>query len=224
MQSHHLPVTRTARYFTLGPEQGEVAELWVVLHGYAQLAGRFLRDFAPLDDGRTLVVAPEALSRFYLETTLEGRHGQVIGATWLTREDREAELGDHLRYLDSLVGHLLDGFGSWRPRLSILGFSQGSVLAARWVAEGGRRPERLVLWGTPLARDVPPARLAAALGATPVCFTAGDRDPYAPPETIEASAEALRELGTAVEVRRFSGGHTIDPAALLAAAGRSATG
>jgi predicted esterase len=224
VNSHHLPVTRHARYLTLGPEQGEVAELWIVLHGYAQTAERFLRDFAPLDNGSTLIVAPEALSRFYLETTLEGRHGQVVGATWLTREDREADLDDHLRYLDQLLQHLMDGFGTWRPRLSLLGFSQGSVMAARWLAQGAIHPERLVLWGTPLPRDVPPAVLAPHLGATPVVFTAGDRDPYAPAETIEASADALRELGATARVRRFEGGHTIDRAALLAAADRDAPG
>lgn len=224
MSTHHLPVTRTARYRTLGPESGEVAEMWVVLHGYAQTAERFLRDFAPLDSGATLIVAPEALSRFYLETTLEGKHGPVIGANWLTREDRETDLADHLRYLDQLLQHLLDGFGSWRPRLTLLGFSQGSVMAARWMAEGNIRPERLVLWGTPLPRDVPPTVLAPRLGGTPVIFTAGDRDPYAPAETIEASADALRELGATVRVRRFDGGHTIDRAALLAAADRAAPG
>lgn len=224
MSQHHLPVTRTARYFTLGPERGEVAELWIVLHGYAQTAERFLRDFAPLENGTTLIVAPEALSRFYLETTLEGRHGQVIGANWLTREDREADLVDHLRYLDQLLQHLRDGFGSWRPRLSLLGFSQGSVMAARWVSQSTIHPERLVLWGTPLPRDVPPTALAPRLGATPVIFTAGDRDPYAPAETIEASAEALRELGVTARVRRFDGGHRIDRAALLAAAGREDPG
>jgi predicted esterase len=224
MDPQHLPVTRSARYFTLGAPLGAAEELWIVLHGYGQLASRFLRDFTPLEDGRTLIVAPEALSRFYLETTLEGRHGQVVGASWLTREDRDADLADHLRYLDELVAHLVDASGSWRPRLSILGFSQGSVMAARWMAQSALRPARLVLWGTPLPRDVPAQQLVTRLGATPVVFTAGSRDPYAPPETIEASAEVLRDLGAAVRVRRFDGGHVIDPSALLDAADRAGAG
>jgi predicted esterase len=220
VNTRHLPVARTARYHTLGPEHGDVTELWIVLHGYAQTAERFLRDFTALEDGRTLIVAPEALSRFYLETTLEGRHGQVVGANWLTREDREADLADHLRYLDQLLHHLMDGFGTWRPRFSLLGFSQGSVMAARWVAQGSIHPERLILWGTPLPRDVPPATLAPRIGGMPVIFTAGDRDPYAPAETIEASADALREAGATARVCRFEGGHRIDRATLLAAADR----
>jgi predicted esterase len=221
MQSDHLPVTRTARYSLLGPEGGEVSELWIVLHGYAQLSARFLRDFAVLEDGTTVIVAPEALSRFYLETGLDGRHGERVGATWLTREDREADLADHLRYLDQLVRHLMDGFGTWRPRLSVLGFSQGSVMAARWVAEGTIHPERLVLWGTPLPRDLSPEAFAPRLGATAVTFVSGSEDPFVPAGSIEANAAALDALGVAARVSHFEGGHAIDRTALLAVAGRT---
>ena len=222
MQSHQLPVTRTARYSSLGPEAGAVSELWIVLHGYAQLSARFLRDFAVLENGTTAIVAPEALSRFYLETGLDGRHGERVGATWLTREDREADLADHLRYLDELLRHLMDGFGAWRPRLSVLGFSQGSVMAARWVAAGTIHPERLLLWGTPLPRDLPPEAFAPRLGATAVTFVAGAEDPFVPAGSIEGNAAALAALGVLARVSRFVGGHAIDPAALLAAAGRTA--
>ncbi|MFL5521990.1 MAG: hypothetical protein ACJ8B6_13695, partial [Gemmatimonadales bacterium] len=57
--AHALIVPRTARYYTLGPTHGFPRELWFVCHGYGQLAGRFLRQFAPLDDGTRLIVAPE---------------------------------------------------------------------------------------------------------------------------------------------------------------------
>ena len=66
MTLSHLSVTRTARYFTLGPETRGIRELWIVLHGHSQLAVRFLQAFEPLNDGATRIVAPEALSRFYL--------------------------------------------------------------------------------------------------------------------------------------------------------------
>ncbi|MEZ4763957.1 MAG: hypothetical protein R3C26_12480 [Calditrichia bacterium] len=37
------------------------------------------------------------MSRFYLQST-NGR----IGATWMTREDRENEIADYLAYLNNL--------------------------------------------------------------------------------------------------------------------------
>jgi len=75
VQEHRITVSRSARYFTLGRPDREV---WFVLHGYGQLAARFLRHFEPLDDGTRLMVAPEALSRFYLG---EARAERGVGAS-----------------------------------------------------------------------------------------------------------------------------------------------
>ena len=64
---------RTARYFTLGPSHGFPRELWYVCHGFGQLARRFIRHFAPLDDGTRMVVAPEGHNRYYLDPMSERR-------------------------------------------------------------------------------------------------------------------------------------------------------
>jgi len=209
-----LTVPRHARYFSLGPAGPEAREVWIVLHGYAQLAERFLRWFRPIDDGRRWIVAPEALSRFYLETTLKGSHGPVMGASWLTREAREADLEDHVGYLDRLVDHVREHVGA--IPLTVLGFSQGSVMAARWLA---RRPvpvSRVVLWGTPLPVDVEPVELGRRLQGLPVWLVAGVRDAYAPAGAIEAAAAGLATGGAHVTTHRYQGGHRVEPGPLLA--------
>src|SRR2546425_9676771 len=73
-----------------------------VCHGSGQLAARSLRHFEPLADGTRLVVAPEALSRFYLEDTTVPAKERKVGATWMTRENRLSEIDDYVRYLDAL--------------------------------------------------------------------------------------------------------------------------
>ncbi len=218
MRPRHVTVSRTARYFTLGPDGAPVRELWIVLHGYAQLAARFLRWFAPLDDGATVIVAPEALSRFYLETRLDGGHGPAIGATWLTREDRAAEIADARAYLDQLVGVLQKAHHP--ERLVVLGFSQGSTVAARWALTTPVAADQLILWGSPLAADVALDALAARRARRPVTFVAGDADPHAPAGALEEQAAVLVQAGTPATVVRFAGGHTVDPAALRSVAGR----
>src|SRR5881296_2809116 len=80
MQEHHIGVSRTARYFTLGDCSPGVGEVWFVCHGYGQLASRFLEKLRVLDDGRRYLLAPEGLSRFYLsESPTERRVGARTG-------------------------------------------------------------------------------------------------------------------------------------------------
>jgi len=208
-----LTVPRRARYFSLGPSGTDAVELWIVLHGYAQLAERFLRWFRPIDDGKRWIVAPEALSRFYLETSIKGAHGPVIGATWLTREAREADLEDHVEYLDRLAAHLRDRAGSLP--VTLLGFSQGAAMAARWIARRPVRVGRVILWGTPWPSDVEPNELGRRLEGIPVWLVTGTRDAYARPEEIEAGAAGLTAGGARVTVHHYPGGHRVDPAALL---------
>lgn len=212
MQPHQLLVTRTARYYLTGPDTGAVRQVWIALHGYAMLAARFAPWLGVLDDGETLLVVPEALSRFYLETARDGRHGNLIGATWLTREDREAELTDAIGYLDRLARQVAPRL---RPggRLGVLGFSQGAAMAARWAAHGTIVPDHLVLWGAP-----PPTESVAPLGlrlaGRVVTLVAGDRDPVAPAGALEEPARELSAAGVVARVERFPGGHELPPEVL----------
>lgn len=199
-REHRLAVPRTARVFTLG---GEAAtEAWVVLHGYGQLAARFLRQFGSIAGPERLLVAPEGLSRFYLEAG-----AGKVGASWMTREDREAEIRDYLGYLDQVRAALIPPVP-----LTVLGFSQGVTTAVRWVVNAAPAPGRLVCWGGLLPEEIPAARLAAI----PMTFVVGDRDEWAAPGRVEAQAGALRAAGAAVEVISFDGGHEINGEALLA--------
>ena len=101
---HQLTVSRTARYHQLGELSAMTRRVWFVAHGYGQLAAYFIRHFAPLTaaDPHLVVVAPEGLSRFYLNGT-----GGRVGATWMTKEDRLAEIEDYVAYLNQLAATIL---------------------------------------------------------------------------------------------------------------------
>lgn len=210
---HHLEVVRTARYWTLGP--AGVDDLWIVLHGYAQLARRFLRRFQPIADGSRRVVAPEALSRFYAGAE-RGRHGpeSVVGATWMTREDRLHEIRDYVAYLDRLLGVEAARAG----RVTVLGFSQGVATATRWAVQGAVRPARLILWGDFIPPDLDPGRARAALAGVDVVLVRGSGDAALSPRL--AAEESDRLAGAGISVRRvaYEGGHDIDAATLVALA------
>jgi predicted esterase len=207
---HRLQVARTARYWTLGQQPSD--DVWIALHGYRQLARRFLRRFVPLDDGSRLIVAPEALSRFYVGTE-RGRHGpeSVVGATWMTREAREDEIRDYVAYLDRLAGTVLRG----GERLTVLGFSQGVATACRWVTLGAVRPARLVLWGDFLPPDLELERAAEALADTEVVLVRGGTDASLTSDLASREAERLESSGIVYRRIFYEGGHDIDAGTLL---------
>src|SRR5881296_4496989 len=136
MEEHHITTSRTARYYTLGQLGPSTREIWFVCHGYGQLAGRFVRHFEPLAGKTRFMVAPEALSRFYLEDTAVPASQRKVGATWMTREDRLREIDDYVRYLDALHAEVFARVERGAVTLHLLGFSQGTATACRWAARG----------------------------------------------------------------------------------------
>ncbi len=213
MIERHITVSRVARYYTLGPPAIDAAEVWFVLHGYRQLAGRFLRRFEGLDDGTRRIVAPEALSRFYVDDEA-GPHGPTsrVGATWMTREDRDREIADYVAYLDAVAARELAG-GRRAPgplRVVVLGFSQGAATASRWAVHGAVRPTELVLWAGLLAHDLDRELAAARLRGSRVTFVVGAADRF---RNEAALAEQERWLdGSGIARRRVDhdGGHRVD--------------
>src|SRR3989442_9768950 len=123
LKEHHIGVSRTARYFTLGNSSSGVGEVWFACHGYGQVASRFLEKLRVLDDGHRYLVAPEGLSRFYLSESPTERR---VGASWMTREDRLAEIEDYVRYLDAGYAALFESLDRAGVTVHALGDSQGA--------------------------------------------------------------------------------------------------
>ncbi len=215
MQIHTLPVTRTARYCTLGELSGETEAVWFVCHGQGQLVPYFIPKFEPLLDGKTFIVAPEALSRYYLN----GFTGRV-GASWMTREERLSEIDDYVGYLNALYHHVLAGFDETRLRVNILGFSQGTATACRWVGNGAIRCNRLVLWAgffaNGLADVVDPRRLADK----EVVLVYGRDDEYLRQLDLTEYEAGFRRAVPHLRVESFAGGHSIETETLLRVAGK----
>ena len=220
ISAHTIVVPRTARYYTLGPTHGFPRELWFVCHGFGQLAGRFIRQFASLDDGTRLIVAPEALSRYYLDSIADRRHDRAprVGATWMTREFREAEIADYVGYLDRLAAEVRQHLTGASPRIVVLGFSQGTATVCRWLAASEMRADQLVLWGGAIPPELDLAAWAARLHGAPITLVAGESDEYATPALLAAEAERLSAAGVGYSLRRYDGGHAIDDDALEALA------
>ena len=202
VEEHRITVPRTARYHTLGNARTAKA-IWIVLHGYGHLARYFLRKFEPVAEG-LFIVAPEGLSRFYLDEA----HTRV-GATWMTREDREHEIADQVTYLDLLTRHCAEQTPGGTP-LGVLGFSQGVATACRWAVTGSTRPERIILWGGTLPPDISTATMAAGLATCAIDIVQGETDTLVPLAAGTQAAARFREAGVPHAMHQHPGGHDLD--------------
>jgi len=213
MIERHLRVVRTARLQQLGTPTPAIRDVWFACHGYGQLAAAFARQFEPLASESRLIVVPEALSRFYLDALEQGADSRRVGATWMTREDREHEIGDYVEYLDAVHRTILDELAA-DVRVHVLGFSQGVATVVRWVALGAARADTLTLWAGGLPHDLALERHAGRLRGMTVTLVAGDRDRMVTDEKLAAARDVLVAAGIAHDVVRFDGGHRLDDAVL----------
>src|SRR5947199_4700312 len=219
MQEHHIGVTRSARYFTLGNSSRGVGEVWVACHGYGQLAARFLEKLRVLDDGRRYLVAPEGLSRFYLSESPTERR---VGVSWMTREDRLAEIEDYVRYLDAVYAEVFGSLDRARVTVHALGYSQGASTVSRWVAMGKAKIDRLTLWGGgfPPDLDLTLDTVVNRLRAARMTLVYGRSDEYITPKVVSGILERLRQHRIPDAATAFEGGHELNEAVLRNLRGR----
>ncbi|RFP66560.1 phospholipase [Hymenobacter lapidiphilus] len=208
---HSLTVARTARYQQLGELSAATRRVWFVAHGYGQLAAYFVRHFAPLvaADPHLVIIAPEGLSRFYLNGT-----GGRVGATWMTKENRLAEIDDYIAYLNQLAATVLPQAAP-DAAVTVLGFSQGAATISRWLTRAAFRPAQLILWAGAFPPDMDFSVATRLLKGLPVTLVCGTEDEFIKNEDLQKQQEFLRRLGVEPTLIRFAGTHTLDRETLL---------
>jgi predicted esterase len=183
-------------------------ELWLVLHGYGQLAEFFVRKFKPVFSPQRLFVAPEGTNYHYLE----GFQGRV-GANWMTKHERETAIANNHRFLNTLIDSLLAKYLR-RPTVHVLGFSQGAATATRWASHWDGKIATMVLWAGGFALDLDLKVTRGAISQTDVVLALGDQDKLISPDLIRKQEELISNLGIEVRQLSYSGGHEIEASML----------
>jgi predicted esterase len=204
-----------ARYFRLGELTSKTKNVWFVLHGYGQLAQYFLQKFNMLADGETCVIAPEGLSRFYVEDlpTRMRTGNNRVGATWMTRENRLTDIENYCEYLTSVYKTELQYYPE--AHVTILGFSQGAATASRWALDNRINFNRLILWSGILPPDMNFEVGKAILSGKEFLVVYGTNDPFITPDRMREMEELTLKLGIVPGYLTFNGGHDIDEKMLL---------
>lgn len=203
MKTHHFPITRMARYALSGPITEETCDLLIGLHGYGQLAPVFAEQLKPVVVPGREVVCPEGLSRYYTN-----HKERVAGASWMTSEDREYEILDHVAWLDALAENLLEDAPE-HLFVRVLGFSQGAPAASRWVGNGQLDVHQLILWGAPQAHDLTDEEWACLAAVPDVVLVAGRDDTIFPKNRVEVALDALEARGCHARHHFHDGGHVV---------------
>lgn len=183
----------------------------MVCHGYGQLAAYFIKKFESLDDGSNLVIAPEGLSRFYLDHQ-ENR----IGASWMTSEDRLLDIGNYLEYLNQVFGQVISPIcQNWPVKINLLGFSQGVATICRYAAQDQAQFDKLILWAGSIPPDLDYPKAALKFQQADVQIVYGDQDQYIDKTYLDNQKIALDKLHINPEVKVFPGNHQLSPQVLL---------
>lgn len=201
---HSITVNKTATYHVLGNVK-EAKTIWFVLHGYGMLAEFFIKKFEAIINNEVAVIAPEGLSKFYTK----GFYGRV-GATWMTKQDREEEISDYINYLNQLY-HTVLSKNENQPKVNLLGFSQGGATVSRWTAASQVKFDNLILWASVFPDDMNLKNISSEN----TFLVYGNEDEFAAKEKIVKLKLRLTELGVNCKIEEFEGNHNIPKDALL---------
>ena len=202
MKEHSIKIEKTAHYYSIGELNKQTNELWIVCHGYGQLASFFIDKFQCLKKTNRYIVAPEGFNKFYLK----GYSGRV-GASWMTKEKRLDEINDYCIFLEQLTNHLKNQAHP-KCKIRILGFSQGTATVSRWLLRTKHSIETLILWGGKIANDFNFERYKQQHPNIQNFVVFGSEDEF---YTIENVNDYRKELSLLkAEWISYKGGHTID--------------
>ncbi|MBR9831935.1 alpha/beta hydrolase [Acidiluteibacter ferrifornacis] len=193
-----LIVKTTANVYTMGQLNKNTQSIWIVFHGYGQMAEHFIRKFSFLE--QSFIIAPEATNYFYLQGT-SGR----IGANWMTAYEREDAIKDYINYLNE-IAYLYQLNQKSHLKINLLGFSQGVATLSRWYSQINFQINNIILWGALIPDSL---ELKNQFNPSNTYCVYGDEDVY-----IKANQEYFdKQLKTyenlQYKIIRYRGGHRI---------------
>ncbi len=198
-----LSYDATNTYSTLNELTDRTKTIWMVFHGMGYLSRFFIKYFKELDPSENYIIAPQAPSKYYLDSTF--KH---IGASWLTRENTSEEMENVLSYVNSVW--LAENLPRDR-RLIVVGYSQGVSVATRWMANQSLDCDILVLHSGGIPEELSADKFQYLDKNTQVHYVYGNRDPYITEERIlkeEQKAQMLFEQR--LQMHPFEGKHVFN--------------
>ncbi|MBK7666070.1 MAG: hypothetical protein IPJ32_01240 [Sphingobacteriaceae bacterium] len=205
----YLKVQKTARVAIEGANSSSLKSVWLVAHGYGQMTTFFINKFEKLFGDENLFILPEGLHRYYLN----GFSGK-IGASWMTREEREKDIEDYCAYLDTVYENYIKPLDE-KVIVNALGFSQGGATICRWAAHTKNKIDNLIVWGSVIPPDMNWESDVQKLKTLNWHYVAGDKDELLSDKRRVEQLQTLERNGITPNSIHYEGGHDILEETLL---------
>ncbi len=207
IQKFKIQTIKSARYFQIGEINSKIKNIWIVLHGYGMLPEYFIKKFECISNKETVIIAPEALNKFYLKDNYSR-----VGSSWMTKVERHDDIQDNINFLNSIYSSLK--LGQLDFKLNVLGFSQGGPTATRWVINNKFKLNSLILWGCNLPKDCLDDGVKSRWNDFRLKYVIGKNDEYIDEEKISYEKEKIKNYGLVYDFHLFEGGHNIEESIL----------
>ena len=201
---NQISISKTAKYSQLGKCCKKIDTVWFVLHGYGMLSEYFIKKFESILNEKTLVIAPEATNRFYL-----GDNYSRVGASWMTKLNREEEINDNILYLEKLYSRIKKEIGHDNFKLNTLGFSQGGPALVRWLMSNKLNVNSMILWGSDIPKDCLTNEKKSRWSSIDVKLVIGNQDEYINEENKQKVIDLISSYGLKYELVAYEGSHKI---------------
>lgn len=199
----------TKPYSTLNTITKKTKNIWMVFHGMGYLSRYFLKPFLALDPEENYIISPQAPSKYYLDDQFK-----YVGASWLTREDRDLELQNALAYVDGVFEN--EAIPE-NVNLILFGFSQGVSIVTRWMSLRKINCSSLLLYAGSIPNELSATDFDFMdFETTSVKIIFGNQDKYLTEERVQLENKKINLIfkGNATTVT-YEGGHEINSKVLL---------
>lgn len=198
-----IQLTLSATYETYGSLSENTETIVFAFHGYGQLAKYFIRRFDILNSETAYVVAPQGLSKFYLSG-----HKRV-GASWMTKEDREIDLQNQLHYVQTVFETETKNMDLSKVKIIVLGFSQGVATASRWLQKNQIPFDTFIAYAGMLGYELTASDFDFAKADAKVFGLLGDEDEFYNGENVAKFKEAFLAVFPNGNFEMFEGKHEV---------------
>lgn len=160
--------------------------VWFVCHGIGYLSRYFLKYFDELNSDENYIIAPQAQSKYYLNSKY--RH---VGASWLTKENTLKEIENVMCYFDAVIE------AEKIPKnlnLIVLGYSQGVSVVARYISKRKLSCDQIIFMSGRIPKELNHEDFEFLNSDVKVVFIYGTEDEFITDEILDEEKMQFHKL------------------------------